>query len=33
MRVMYGQQYCMEVKHGACRKVRLKIYEGQKDSW
>ena len=29
IRVAYGQQYCMEVKHGAWMKVRWEFYVGQ----
>ena len=28
-----GQQYCIEVKHGARKKVRWEIHKGQKDPW
>ena len=29
----YSQQYCMEMSHGACKKVIWEFYEGHKDPW
>ena len=33
IRVIYGLQCRMEVKHGAGKKVRWEFYEGERDPW
>ena len=33
IRVIYGQQYYMKMRHGARKKERWEFYEGQKNSW
>ena len=32
-RVMYGKQFCMEVKHGSLEKTRWEFYEEQRVLW